>query len=494
VRIAIGALMQESNAFCVRASELQDFRNKYLEFGGHVIERLSGTRTEIGGAIAALNEAGVEIVPLIATHGGAGGIVTAACHTYLRGSLLDALAGAGPVDGVFLALHGAMCAEETDDVEGALLGAVRTIVGATPVAVSCDLHGHITPAMIANADVLVGYRHYPHDDAPETAASAVHLLLETIAGRVKPVMALAKAPMLFAPHLEHTFGEGPMVDLDRLARSYERSGGTIQAVSYFPVQPWIDVEGMGFAAVVVADNDEALAKRVASELVESAFARRTDFDVTMIPIDDAIREALMVPGGPIILADTSDCVGGGSTGDGAATLAAILRLACDVPALVHLVDPVVAAEAHKAGKGATLRTAVGNRIDTSRGAPVPVIAKVERIFDGRFTYDGGFLGGVTASMGPSAVLAIGATRVLVASYGSYEWGFEPYAAAHLDVRAAKLVSVKNPMNYRLTYPFAKAAYVLDTNGPATPDLRRLSWRKLKRPFYPLDEIGVDHHL
>ena len=484
--------MQESNAFCTRPTELQDFRNKYLEVGQDVIARLGGTRTEMGGAIAKLQQAGVEIVPLIATHGGAGGIVTRECHSILRDGLLHALGKAGSIDGVFLALHGAMCAEDTDDVEGALLAQVRQMVGGKPIAISCDMHAHITQTMMANCNILVGYQHYPHDDAPETAAAAASFLIETIAGRMKPVMALAKIPMLFAPHLEHTFGSGPMVDLDRSARAVERAGGRVKALSYFPVQPWLDVDGMGFAAVALADGDLVAAQVAANDLAHAAFVRRQAFDVTTVPVDYAIRRALALPGGPIVLADTSDCVGGGSTGDGAEVLEAIIRLAGTAPSLVHLVDPVVAAEAHASGEGAALRTSVGNRLNTSRGLPVPITATVERIFDGRFTYDGGFLGGVTASMGPSAVLAVGSTRILVASYGFYEWGYEPYAAAGLDVQAAKLVTVKNPMNYRLTYPFAKADFVLDTKGPATPDLRGLTWRKLKRPFYPLDESVVAH--
>ena len=129
MRIAIGALMQESNAFCRRPTELQDFRNKYLETGTALIDRLAATRTEMAGAIAVLRDGGHEIVPLIATHGGAGGIVRRDCHEYLRDRLLDALAAAGPVDGVFLALHGAMCAEGVDDVEGDLLTRATGILG-----------------------------------------------------------------------------------------------------------------------------------------------------------------------------------------------------------------------------------------------------------------------------------------------------------------------------------------------------------------------------
>jgi microcystin degradation protein MlrC len=300
---------------------------------------------------------------------------------------------------------------------------------------------------------------------------------------------LKKLPMLFAPHMEHTFGEGPMVDLDRMARAFEKAGGPIKSVSYFPVQPWLDVADMGFAAVVVADGDQEAATVAAERLVAEAWKRRRDFDVTMTSVDEAVSTALALSGGPVILADTSDCVGGGSTGDGAELLEAILRLAGDIPALIHIVDPTVAEQAHAAGKGAVLNTAIGNRINTLRGSPVPVTARVSHVFDGSFTYDGGFLGGVTASMGRSAVLTVGPICILVATYASYEWGFEPYRAAGLDVRSAKLVSVKNPMNYRLTYPFAAAAFVVDTKGPTTPDFCGLTWHNLRRPFFPIDDVA-----
>lgn len=490
MRVAIGALMQESNAFCLSRASLQDFANKYLERGGAVIERLTGTRTEMGGAIGVLQQAGAEIVPLIATHGGAGGIVGATCHQALRRDLLNRLRAAGRVDAVFLALHGAMTAEDEDDVEGALLADVRGIVGKVPLAVSCDLHAHVTPRMIALCDILVGYQHYPHDDAPETAARAVTLMLDQLAGRLVPAMVMHKVPALFAPHLENTFGTGPMVDMDRMAREIEADDGPVKVVSYFPVQPWLDVPDMGFAAVAVADADMAAAEAAARQIATTAWRRRHEFDVAAEEMDRAIQAALAVPGAPVLLADTSDCVGGGSTGDGAAVLEALLRLGIEEPAFLHIVDPVVAAKATAAGEGAQLRTALGNRIDTRRGGPVPITAVVARLLDGRFTYDGGFLGGVTAQMGPSAVLTAGALRILVTTYAAYEWADEPYRAAGLDVRTAKLVSVKNPMNYKLTYPFAAAAFVLDTAGPTTPNLRSLAWHRLKRPFFPKDDLAV----
>ncbi len=52
---------------------------------------------------------------------------------------------AGPVDGVYLDLHGAMVTEHLDDGEGELLARVRKVVGRrVPVVASLDLHANMT--------------------------------------------------------------------------------------------------------------------------------------------------------------------------------------------------------------------------------------------------------------------------------------------------------------------------------------------------------------
>ncbi|MFI7843924.1 M81 family metallopeptidase, partial [Acinetobacter baumannii] len=70
-----------------------------------------------------------------------------------------------PVDGIYLDLHGAMVCEHLDDGEGELLARIKSAVGHDiPVAVSLDLHGNITRRSVDDADVMIGYRTYPHVD------------------------------------------------------------------------------------------------------------------------------------------------------------------------------------------------------------------------------------------------------------------------------------------------------------------------------------------
>ena len=53
----------------------------------------------------------------------------------------------GPLDGIYLELHGAMVAVGFDDAEGELLRRVRAVVGPElPLTVSLDPHANMTPA------------------------------------------------------------------------------------------------------------------------------------------------------------------------------------------------------------------------------------------------------------------------------------------------------------------------------------------------------------
>ena len=90
-------------------------------------------------------------------------------------------------------------------------------------------------------------------------------------------------------------------------------------------------------------------------------------------------------------------------------------------------------------------------------------------------------------MGPSAVLRIGALRVLIMSQPTYDWADEQFRAAGLDARAAKFVVVKNPTNYRFGYAgVMKAALILDTPGPTPAVLHHVKYRNVKWPYYPAD--------
>ena len=90
-------------------------------------------------------------------------------------------------------------------------------------------------------------------------------------------------------------------------------------------------------------------------------------------------------------------------------------------------------------------------------------------------------------MGPSAVLHVGSLQVLIATYATYDWADEQFRSVALDIRSAKFIVVKNPMNHRLGYAgISKAAFVLDTPGPTPATLRHVHFKNVQRPYYPAD--------
>lgn len=483
MRFAVGALLFEGNTFSPVVARRADFAAKYLAEDGAVLTALRGTGTEIGGAIDEAAAGGDTLVPLIATHGGAGGRVEAATTRAFVSALLDRIAALPPVDGIYLALHGAFVSQDSLDVEGEVLRAIRALRPGIPVAVSCDLHAHVTDDMLAHCDVLTGYRHYPHDDTHETGRRALAMLREIAGGRLRPVMVRCRLPLIVPAQKQRTRGDGPMAEIRALAE--ELTAGPVRDIAHFCVQPWIDAPGLGFTTVVTAHDDAAAAESAAARIASAMWERRRRFLVDTLAPADAIARGLAVEG-LVVLADAADCVGGGASGDSAAALAALLRHAPGCRAAIHLADDVAAAEALAAGPGARMTIGLGNRRDPVYGAPLKVEADMLRPAPDSFVYSGGLMRGVRAETGPSAVLRVGAVDVLVTSNACYEYADEAFAAAGIDVRAGKFVVVKNPMNYQQTYAGAAAMFILDTPGPTTPNLAALAFGSVERPLFPLD--------
>src|SRR5262249_32194194 len=122
MRIAIGQLSQETNTFNPISTTRRDFEDFGIVRGPELIERMADTN-ELGGFIQSLRRwpEHPEIVGLVRLSAWPSGTATRETFSWLRDEMLDALQQALPVDGVLLALHGAMVSEDVPDVEGAVL-------------------------------------------------------------------------------------------------------------------------------------------------------------------------------------------------------------------------------------------------------------------------------------------------------------------------------------------------------------------------------------
>ncbi|MEO1103965.1 MAG: M81 family metallopeptidase [Pseudomonadota bacterium] len=488
MRAAVASFEYEGNSLSLRVERRDDFDRKGIFRGKDILTALAGKKVGLTGGIETLAQAGIEIVPILATKGGAGGHVEDAFFEETLREIEDGIRNALPLDGIYLALHGAMICGTEKDPEGTLLAAVRALVGpAVPIAASLDLHAHVSAKMVASADILVGYETYPHIDAYETGAKAAGLLVRTLRGEIAPVTAMRKYNAIVPVLGGATLGEAPMAEVAALARTMERHGKAL-SVSYFPVQPWLDMADVGITGLAVTDADQSTAEAAAGAIVDALWARRRAFELPAMAPQEAVTAALKLDAEQVLLIDAPDSIGGGAAGDSPALLAVLLDLARDVPSAVSIYDPHTATRAFEVGVGAETEFTVGAWLDTRWHKPVRMHATVESLHDGRFTYEGGPIASVEAKLGPTAVLRAGNVRVLVASHAVYEHMDEHYRAGGIDIRECRLVSFKNLMNYRKLLSPGVEFIALHGPGGTPLRLQDVDWKNRIRPFWPADDM------
>jgi microcystin degradation protein MlrC len=232
-----------------------------------------------------------------------------------------------------------------------------------------------------------------------------------------------------------------------------------------------------------------LAQAVADRLARRLWDERRAYDVQLVPVEDAIRAAMQVEDGLVVLSESSDSTGSGSPGDSTGVLKHLVKADLKRPAAIFLVDPEAVRRAAHAGPGATLNLSIGGAFDREHSQPVDVSAYVRLISDGRWTARArGYNTGITTSMGRSAVLEVGQVQILIAERSAMTVDPELFRSHGINPEYCQIVVVKSPNGFRAEYePIAKQIFMVDTPGVSTAYLKTLPWQSVTRPIYPLDE-------
>jgi len=487
MRVAVAELKQETNTFAPMPTTLEQFQDFHLLRGSEVSGALRGTNTEVGGFLEELHSAGHEAVPALAAFAISGGPVEQSAFSSLLRELVERLEAARPFQGILLALHGAMVAQEDEDADGAILEAVRHRFGPDiPLVVTMDLHACVTRRCVRHADAIVGFRTSPHMDQGETGRRAARILCRWLAGEIRPAMGWAKIPMV-TPASNHVHSRpGPFRRLMDAGRAMEDIRAL--AASVFTVQPWLDVEEMGFATVVVADGDPGEAARLAARLAARCWEERHALlETDLVPPAQAIARALSAPDGPVVLSDLADGTGAGSPGDATAVLEALLKASPARPCLIPLCDPEAAVLAARIGPGGPFHAPVGGRRDRVFNRPVRLAGTVVQAHPASFQFQGGGYTGARMDMGLSAVVRAGEVRVLITSKPVFTVDPGLYRAMDLEPADAQVVVVKSHIQFRAGYQgIAHDAILLDSPGVSSDHLASLPFRRVPRPLFPLD--------
>lgn len=498
-RVAIGGLLHETNTFAPTKADYEAFvqGGGYIPMtrGARLFEVAQGINLGVAGAIAHGREAGWDMVPTLWAGAIPSAHVTKDAYEAIVAEILEGLASAGPLDGVYLDLHGAMVCEHLDDGEGALLERVRGLVGdSVPIAASLDLHGNITEKMLAMADVLVGFRTYPHVDMARTGERAARQLTKIMTEGRRPAKTMRRLPYMVTIPWQCTDLE-PGSRLYRFTEDLET--GQVVSTSLFMGFPAADFPECGPTVLAYGESQEA-AESAADRIAQAYRDAEPEYAGTAYAAAEGIAKAqeLLSQGTPrpIVLADTQDNPGAGGDSNTTGMLRALVEAQVANAAIGLIVDGESAAQAHAAGEGTEVEFALGGKSNVPGDSPYQARFVVEKLSDGRFTAPGPFYGGAHMNLGSSACLRIGGVRVIVSTHKAQMADREMFRFAGVCPEETDILVVKSSTHFRADFaPVAGQILVCVAPGPMAIDPAALPWQRLA-PGLRLSPLGPEFRM
>ncbi len=465
MRIAIAGMATESCTFSPLTTKYEDFR---VRRGAEILESMP----------AVFEPFDAEWVPVLIAGAMPGGPVEADAYARYKVEIVAGLRDAGPIDGVFLSLHGAMNVVGMDDAEADLVDAIRGAVGAeVPISASFDLHGNISKRLAAQLDMLSAYRTAPHIDYMETRQRALSLLVRSIQLGVRPEVARVRIPVVLPGERTSTEWE-PGASLYCSLDAIDHAPGVIHS-SLLVGYVWAD-EPRASATAIVTGTDRAACEVQAAKLAQDYWDARADFDfgVQTGTMDDCIGWALEAPESCVFISDSGDNPTAGGVGDVPAFIGRLL--AHDVPDAVYasVVDAAAFDACRRAGVGGRVDVSLGGKLDPVHGEPLPVSGTVA------FIYPGGDHNG-HAEPG-QAVIKVGGVRVIVTAGRKAFHYIADFERLNIDPLAHKIVIVKIGYLVPDLKRAAPHALLALSPGAVNQDIPSLTYERIRRPIYPLD--------
>jgi microcystin degradation protein MlrC len=463
MRIAVGGIHIECSTYNPVLNEEKDFR----------VVRGEGLLP--APYFAFLKDYAAEFLPTIHARAIAGGPV--ARHTYeaFKAEFLERLKPMLPLDGLYLAMHGAMYVEGMEDAEGDWISAARALVGDDcTLSASYDLHGNVTQRIIDALDMYSTYRTAPHIDVEETMRRSVSMLVKSLETGVKPTLLWAPIPVVLPGERTSTVDE-PAKSLYAELPGIDALDGVWDA-SLMVGYVWAD-EPRATAAAIMTGTDRAVLEREAKRIAKAYWDVREEFvfGCETGSIEECVAKAIASETGPVVLAESGDNPTGGGVGDRADVLAELIAKGATGVVFAGITDKTATEKSYAAGVGATLELTVGASLDTQGSKPVT----------GQFTVK--FLHETTDAADRQAVVSIaGIDLVLSAKRRPYH-NIVDFTRLGLDPHTARIIVVKSGYLSPEIAPIANPSLMALSAGVVDQFVERLPRPRKQHPTYPFDK-------
>jgi microcystin degradation protein MlrC len=421
-----------------------------------------------------LGEFPADFLPTLHARAIAGGPLSRATYDAFRGEFLDRLRALGPLDGVYLAMHGAMFVEGMEDAEGDWIIAARDIVGPDcPIAVSYDLHGNVTQRIVDAIDMFSTYRTAPHIDVEATMRRSVTMLVRSLRTGIRPTLLWAPIPVVLPGERTSTvvdpakrlYGELPAID------AMDGVWDASLMVGYV----WAD-EPRATAAAIMTGTDDAVLEREALRMARAYWDARDDFafDTATFSLDECFARALASETHPAIIADSGDNPTGGGVGDRADVLRALLAAGAADTILAGIADRPATESAYAAGVGARIALRIGATLDTAGSIPLDADADIV------------FLHATDDPADHQAVVRIGGISVVLTAKRRPFHAIADFTRLGLDPASARIIAVKSGYLSPELAPLANPSLMALSPGVVDQDVARLPRLRKATPTYPFD--------
>lgn len=480
-RIAIAGIAIESSTFSPALTHEEAFRSKT---GEEVFAIYPFFRKDS----AYFSQA--KWFPALKGHALPGGIVTREAYESLVAKTLKMLEDNLPYDGLFLDLHGAMSVVGLEDPEGDFIQRIRTIIGTETMISTCmDLHGNVSQRLAYHSDIMTCYRLAPHEDSWESKERAVAHLLERLkSGKGKPAYkAWIPIPILLPGEMTSTRIE-PGKSLYAQVAPIAAEEGIVDAAIWVGYA-WAD-EARNHAVVMVTGDDKEKVVTSAELLAKSFWELRKKFEFVAptAPLASCLDLALANDKKPFIISDMGDNPTAGGAGDVTWTLEQVLKRKefenPNGPKLIYasIPAPELVQQAVKAGVGARVSGKAGAQVDHRYAPPVLIEGIVKSIK----------YGDQYAEI--EVVVQVGSVEVILTKKRKPYHHEKDFTDLGLRPREADILMVKIGYLVPELYDMRGGWIMALTPGGVDQDLKRLPYKNIIRPMYPLDPHMPDPDL
>ena len=479
MKILVGEFITESNANIPQKCEISNYK---MLFGDDCIQALH--------VADVFEQAGFELIPSVVADAGAAGVIKKDTFDYIESCFVRTVKEhIHEIDGMFLMLHGASEVEGIGSGDHHILAEIRKVVGPyLPIFVVCDPHGNLCKEYVDGTTVIRSYRESPHTDLADTVKTCCRYLVDLLEHRRNIRPAYRKLPLILGGE-QSVSADEPVRSINQYMDEMEKDPRILSAswhVGY--IRHDTDVAGCGVVVVPNSEADQDYAEQKVDELAAYVWERRHEFHYTGLTQEpeEAIQSALNCPGKPVFLTDSGDNTTSGSVGANTWVLRQVMALP-DTKGKNFLfgciTDPAVVAQLADVPEGTKTHIRLGMDLDElSRPVELDVTVKHNGRLEGFMGYEGDYGACVLVSVEGYPIDII----VAEASHAVVE--LHQFEAAGAHCADYGVVIVKQGYIFPELKELGALCVMSLTDGATLQDTRRLPFKRIMRPMFPVDDI------